>query len=183
MDKKEIRREVLRQRIAMPDTKVHELSLIICENIRKSKVYQEANDVCLYMPINNEVDVALLIDDVYKDGKCAWLPRIFGDDMEMYYYDQDTPVVLGAFNITEPDSDRVLEPDDKTLVVMPGAVFSLDRDRIGYGGGFYDKYLDKHKGVKTVAACYDMQIKEKIPTEPHDIKPQAVVSEKRIIEE
>lgn len=183
MSKKEIRREVLAARRALSDTQVHELSLLICENIRKSKVYQEAENVCLYMPINNEADVALLLDRVYHDGKTAWLPRVHGDIMEFHYFDQETPVVIGDFNITEPDSEEILQPDEKTLIIMPGAVFSVSRDRIGYGGGYYDKYLEKHPDVKTMAACFELQIRDEIPTEPHDIKPQALVSEKRIIEE
>ena len=183
MDKKEIRKQILAKRRELSDSEVHETSLIICNNIRKSKAYKNASDICLYMPINNEVDVAIMVDGVLSDGKKAWLPRVHGDEMDFYHYDKDTPVIIGAYNITEPDSDIVLEPDDKTLIVMPGAVFSIERDRIGYGGGFYDKYLDKHSEVKTIAACFDFQILDSIPSEEHDIKPLAVISEKRIIEE
>lgn len=182
MDKKELRKSILAKRRALSDTDVHDLSLLICENVRKSKVYAQAKDVCLYMPINNEVDVALILDDVLDDGKTAWLPRILDGKMEFYYYDKDTPLVLGAYGIMEPDSDRILEPDEHSLLIMPGSVFSESKDRIGYGAGYYDIYLEKHPNVKTVAVCFDLQIVKEVPAEPHDIKPQALVSEKRIIE-
>ncbi|MBQ8151985.1 MAG: 5-formyltetrahydrofolate cyclo-ligase [Firmicutes bacterium] len=183
MDKKELRKQILSERRAMSDTDVHDKSLLICDNIRKSHAYSLAKDVCLYMPINNEVDVALMIDDVLASGRRVWLPKIVEGSMDFYHYDRETPVVLGAFEITEPDSDEVLEAGEATLVIMPGAVFSETRDRIGYGGGYYDIYLDRHPEVMTVAACFDMQIVESIPAELHDVKPQAIVSEKRIIEE
>ena len=182
MNKKEIRKQILARRSELSDSEVHEISLVICDNIRKSKAYDNAADICLYMPINNEVDAALMVDRVIRDGKKVWLPRVHGDEMDFYSFDKDTPVVIGTYNITEPDSDVVLEPNDKTLIVMPGAVFSVERDRIGYGGGFYDKYLDMHSQVKTVAACFDFQILDSIPSEDHDIKPLAIISEKRIIE-
>lgn len=182
MDKKELRKMILSKRRAMSDSDVHDKSLLICDNIRRSRAYEKAKDVCLYMPINNEVDVALMYDQILDDGKRVWLPKVSEDEMEFYSFDRDTPIVIGAFGITEPDSDEVLEPDGDTLVIMPGAVFSHGRDRIGYGGGYFDKYLDRHPGVMTVAACFDMQIVDSIPAEMHDIKPQVLVSEKRIIE-
>ena len=182
MDKKELRKMILKQRRALSDSEVHDRSLLICDNIYRSRVYEKAKDVCLYMPINNEVDVALMLDQVLDDGKRAWLPKVIEDEMDFFAYDRDTPLTIGAYGITEPDTDEILEPDENTLIIMPGAVFSHDRDRIGYGGGYYDKYLDKHREVMTVAACYDLQIVDSIPAEMHDIKPQALVSEKRIIE-
>ncbi|MDO4393408.1 MAG: 5-formyltetrahydrofolate cyclo-ligase [Bacillota bacterium] len=183
MDKRELRKPILAKRRQLSDTDVHMLSLVICENIRKTAAYEAADNICLYMPINNEVDVVLLMDAAEADGKTTWLPKVKGSEMDFYYYDRETPVVLGEYGITEPDSQIVLEPNEKTLAVMPGAVFSVDRDRIGYGGGYYDKYLEKHPQVMTLATCFDFQIVEHIPAEEHDIRPMAVISEKRIIEE
>ena len=183
MDKKELRKPVLARRSKLSDSDVHTMSLVICDNIRKTRAYEEAENICLYMPINNEVDVVLMMDAAEADGKTTWLPRVKGSEMDFYYYDKDTPVTIGEYSITEPDSQQVLEPDEKTLVVMPGAVFSVNRDRIGYGGGYYDKYLEKHPQVMTLAACFDFQIVDYIPAEEHDIKPMALISEKRIIEE
>ena len=64
---------------------------------------------------------------------------------------------------------------------MPGAVFSEARDRIGYGGGYYDRYLSEHVLCHTLAVCYELQIVEDLPTEEHDIRPDAVISERRIL--
>ena len=67
--------------------------------------------------------------------------------MDFFRYDEDTVLVTGSYDIMEPDSDEMLEPDENTLIIMPGAVFSESRDRIGYGGGYYDRYLEKYRSA------------------------------------
>jgi 5-formyltetrahydrofolate cyclo-ligase len=134
------------------------------------------------MPIRNEVDVRLLLEPARSDGKLVYLPKVLPEDyMEFYSYTENTSLISGAYNILEPDSKDVLVPDSDTLIIMPGAVFSKDRERIGYGGGYYDRYLAAHPECKTVAVAYDFQILEQIPYEEHDICPDLVVSERRRI--
>ena len=67
------------------------------------------------------------------------------------------------------------------LVIMPGTVFSERRDRIGYGGGYYDRFLTGRKNDRTIAVCYDFQIMKELPAEVHDVRPDMIVSEKRMI--
>ena len=76
-----------------------------------------------------------------------------------------------AFGIPEPEGNTAerLSPHSSALVIMPGAVFSVKKDRIGYGGGYYDRFLAGRDGCKTIAVCYDFQIKDDIPADKHDI--------------
>ena len=85
MDKKELRKPVLARRRKLSDSDVHTMSLVICDNIRKTRAYEEAENICLYMPINNEVDVVLMMDAAEADGKTTWLPRVKGSEMDFYY--------------------------------------------------------------------------------------------------
>jgi len=181
VDKKEIRSEILKIRSNLKVQEIGEKSNIICRRILKTKEYCEATDICLYAPIRNEVDVTLLIKEILSDNKTVWLPKVEGDMMNFYYYDENVELVEGPFNIKEPASKRQLYPDEKTLVVMPGAVFSHEGDRVGYGGGFYDKYLEKHPCCKTIAVCYDFQIVPEVPKEAHDIKPGRVISDINLV--
>ncbi len=179
--KKEIRKKILGMRRALQEHQVRDMSRMICDSIRMSDVYRAAEDICLYMPINNEVDVPQLAGEALCDGKRLWLPRVDGDSMDFFRYDENTQFDTGSYNIREPQTDEMLTPGPGTLIVMPGAVFSESRDRIGYGGGYYDRYLRMYPECSTLAVCYDFQILDDIPSESHDRKPDVIVSEKRMI--
>ena len=181
MNKKDIRDSVLFLRNSLDKKEASYISRGICNDVTELEIYENAKDICLYMSINNEVDLSYLMEQSYKDGKNVWLPRVIEKQMDFYRYEKDTKLIEGAYGIKEPDSKDVLVPDDNTLIIMPGAVFSEDRKRIGYGGGYYDKYLAKHPKCHTVAVCYELQIFPDIPSEEYDIKPEIIVTEERII--
>jgi 5-formyltetrahydrofolate cyclo-ligase len=175
--KKLLRKEILAKRSAMTADEVLKQSRRICENVICSKFYKSCKKLCLYMPIRNEVDVRLLLEAAWDDGKQVYLPKVLPDDyMEFYSYNESTALISGAYNILEPDSKEILVPDSDTLIIMPGAVFSKDNKRIGYGGGYYDRYLAKHPECKTIAVAYDFQILEHIPYEEHDVCPDVVIN-------
>lgn len=177
--KKEIREQVLQQRRDMNPEDVASLSGAICRRISEMPEYRNAEDICFYMPVNNEVDLTYMIEQAWNGGKTVWLPKTIGHRMEFMRFDPETPLSEGKFNTLEPESDEMLEPDEKTLILMPGVAFSPQGDRLGYGGGFYDKYLEQWHKCTTVAACYDFQIVDELPAEEHDIKPDFIISEKQ----
>ena len=190
LTKKEIRKAVLTERSALDEETVALASQVICQKIMGIDVYEEATDVCLYMPMQNEVDVLLLAEAAEEDGKRVWVPKVIekttgkGDEKKagVMVFNRFTglgeeDIITGAYDIRESRSEEILEPNDKTLIIMPGAVFTPWKDRIGYGGGFYDKFLDEHPQCKTIAACYDLQVVDELPVEEHDRKPDYVVSE------
>lgn len=181
-NKKELRKEILGIRNSLSDDDVKLHSEAICSRLAETEQYRRAENVCLYMPIRNEVDVTMIMERARADGKIVWLPRVREGRMHFHLYDEETALVGGAFGIREPDSESVLVPGGETLVVMPGAVFSEKRDRIGYGGGYYDRFLEEYEACMTVAVCYDFQIADGVPAEEHDIRPELIVSEKRVID-
>lgn len=177
MDKKELRKEILRKRSLLSAEDVKKLSTIICSNVIQDDIYAKAHDLCLYVPVRNEVDACMLISDARIEQKRIWLPKVKGNQMDFCLYEDGEVLKPGSYGIPEPVSDVVLEPDNNTLIIMPGAVFSRSGDRIGYGGGFYDRYLEKYRRCKTIALCYGFQVKEQIPAEPHDIRPDRIICE------
>lgn len=182
ISKSNIRKEILSVRSNMSEEDVLTLSRAICTTIKSHEFYDICSDICLYMPIRNEVSVDLLMNDIFNTDKQIWLPKIIDDKMLFYLYTKNTGLNdNNKYHIPEPESDIILKPDSNTLIIMPGAVFSADGDRIGYGGGYYDRYLSLYSNCKTIAVCYDFQILDSIPTEEYDIRPQYIVSEKRII--
>lgn len=181
MNKKELRKKILDLRSQLAADEVKTQSQTICTRVTEEKVYEETKNVCLYMPVRNEVDVSYLLTDARDSEKNVWLPKVRDNDMEFCLYAENTELVSGAYGIPEPSSEYALEPDEGTLIIMPGAVFSCKGDRIGYGGGYYDRYLEKYPMCKTIAVCYDFQLLDDIPYEPHDIKPHRIISEKRAV--
>ena len=193
LTKKEIRKAVLAERSALDEETVALASQVICQKIMGIDVYEEATDVCLYMPMRSEVDVLLLAEAAEEEGKRVWVPKVLekttgkGDEKKagVMVFNRFTGlgeenIITGAYDIRESRSEEILEPNDKTLIIMPGAVFTPWKDRIGYGGGFYDKFLDEHPQCKTIAACYDLQVVDELPVEAHDRKPDYVVCETSI---
>lgn len=179
--KNEIRKRILKQRKALEGSIVAELSKVICAKIQTLETYMEAEHLCIYMPINQEVDVTYLAEDAWEQGKKVWLPVTQGKEMKFVRYKKDMVLNIGNYGIMEPDSDEVLESGGNTLIVMPGAVFSEKGDRIGYGGGYYDRYLAEYPQCRTCAAAYDFQIVAELPAEEHDIRPEFVITEEKVI--
>ena len=135
--KKALRKGILAKRRNLSEAYQKQAAQEIYEKLRALEVYKEASVLCLYVPIQKEVDLFQYIPEFRADGKQIYLPRVNGNTMDFYAYNEQTALVEGAYHILEPDSMVQLEPE-KTggtcLIVMPGAVFTRSCDRIGYGG-------------------------------------------------
>lgn len=180
--KKEIRDIVLDIRKSFDSDYLNTLSTVICNRVIKQNLYINCKDIVLYMPINNEVNLDLLMKDAISHCKNIWLPKIIDKHMKFYKYDGDTTLTEGKYGILEPVSDEVLEPDEDTLIIMPGVAFSEDMGRIGYGGGYYDRYLSTYPCCKTIAVCYNFQVMPMVPMDDHDIRPDMIISDDRIFQ-
>jgi len=100
-------------------------------------------------------------------------------EMRFYQITSFDELEEGTMHILEPDPEQCpcLDAEEHALVIMPGAAFDRERNRIGYGGGFYDRYLAAHPEHPTVAAAYSFQVFDRIPSDEHDIRPQILVTE------
>ncbi|MCR5034749.1 MAG: 5-formyltetrahydrofolate cyclo-ligase [Clostridia bacterium] len=190
LTKKEIRKVILAERSTLDEETAALAAQVICRRIMDIDVYEEATDVCLYMPTRNEVDVLLLAEPAMEAGKGVWVPKVVekttgaGSEKQagVMVFNRFTglgeeDIITGAYDIRESRSEEILEPGEGTLIIMPGAVFTPWKDRIGYGGGFYDRFLEEHPQCRTIAVCYDLQVVDELPVEEHDRKPDYVVCE------
>ena len=181
-EKKRLRRGILDERRAMEATAVEEKSQTICDTLLTQPEIEAAKKICLYMPINNEVNVLLMEERLRSLGKELYVPKLGGHNMHFHKYEPDTEMSPGAFGIPEPVDSEMLAADENTLIIMPGAVFSPNRDRIGYGGGYYDRYIKKHSDTKTIAVCYDFQVQKSIPVNEKDMRPEKLITETKLYE-
>lgn len=181
-DKKSIRASVTKIRNLMSDGEVFGKSIEICKRVLIQPEYIGCKNICLYYPINNEVDVTLLFESCACDKKSIWLPKVSGTLMDFYLYTGENDLSEGKYGIKEPVSDIKLTPSEDTLIVVPGTVFSRRKERIGYGGGYYDRYISLHEGASHIAVCYGFQLKDSLPVEQHDIYMNKIIYENGIIE-
>ena len=103
------------------------------------------------------------------------VPKIFGDEMKFIWLEDLTQVAPGYSRIPEPVEDGPIADDPASLVLMPGLAFDAQGHRIGYGGGFYDRFLEQETNHPTLALCYDFQMLPHLETEEHDIPVDCVI--------
>lgn len=175
------RKTIKDRRLGLPDDMVSSLSEQIVSQFLKTILYQEAETLLVYRSIRKEVATDMLIEAAISDGKMLAAPKVEGDTMQFYYFSDLTEFEEGSFHVPEPTGGKVAIPDEHTLMVMPGVAFDLERNRIGYGGGYYDKYLAKYPDLATVALAYDCQMVEHLEVEAFDRKPNMIVTESRIL--
>ena len=171
-NKKEIRTLITNKKKAMSAEEITAGSRIITDRLELSKEYQDNDNILIYVSYNQEVETSGIINKSLERGKKVYVPKVIINKEDL----QD-----GYMGIKEPVSDDYEIPQDG-LLVMPGLAFDVTLNRIGYGGGFYDRYLVKNgdRYYKT-AICFDYQVLDDIPAEEFDIRPDMIITDKRII--
>ena len=161
---------------------MHEKSLQILERFRQLSAYKDASLLLAYVDAKREVETRLLMRCAWDDGKKVAAPRVDGDGiMHFYYLRSLKDLEPGAFGIMEPRAYcRICEPEEG-LLLMPGVAFDEQGHRVGYGGGYYDRYLEKHPHLIHIALAFEFQIFPEVPSEKHDICPDLIVTENRIL--
>ncbi len=169
MDKKELRRAIREQKRTMTEEEIDSRSQRLGEMFCNTPAYQNAKTVYGYLPYNQEVRTVPILQRALNDGKQVAVPKIYGDTMRFLYLTDLSQVEKNAMGIPEPVADEPVAEDKTALVLMPGVAFTKTGDRMGYGGGFYDRFLSAEPQHPTIALCYDFQIVESLPTEEFDI--------------
>ena len=192
MEKNEVRRLMASRKKEYSASQFEQKSLRITARLQELPCWKKADTVFAYMDLPGEVKMREFIRRCWEEGKTVAVPKIIASDtddritaaqMRFYRISSFDDLNEGMMHIMEPDPDRCecLDSEEDALVIMPGVAFDTDRRRIGYGGGFYDRYLAVHPGHVTVAAAYEFQVLEQVPSQEQDIRPQLLVTEDRII--
>lgn len=161
--KRELRKQMLAKRAQLTKENIDEFSRLI---IKQVKPYLTDQTVGIFYPIKNEVDLLSLLD------LNVAFPKVDGD---MTFHKYTGLFVKGAYNIPEPTGEEC----EVDVLLIPGSVFDLSGYRIGYGGGYYDKYL-KPNHLK-IGVCFDFQVVDYLPVEEHDVQLDMLITEKRLI--
>ena len=182
--KKEIRFRILKQRRAQSKETCEKSSMAIAEKLLALPEYRKAKNIYAYMDFSGEVKTEVILKESLRLGKNLWLPRVNGDIMDFFRVRSKDDFEIGAYGILEPKGESKAGKEEARdgFMVVPGVAFDADRNRIGFGGGYYDKYLELYPELFTAAVAFGFQIVEGVPTEANDIRPQKLITEERIYE-
>lgn len=204
-DKKSFRKAMLLKRDGIPYENRMEADNARNEHIRSWETYKEAELLLFYVSYRSEADTLQLIKEALADNRKVAVPKVVGTDMVFYRITELSQLVEGYKGILEPDTEQAevlvdcdggiadadrTEPQvgekrealpNHTLLFVPGCAFDEKGGRMGYGGGFYDRFMEKYPDVLRVALAYEEQLVDEVPREAHDKPVDAIVTESRIL--
>ena len=179
--KKDIRTEISAQRKALDPQWLETNSKRVTGNFQQLEVFKSSTTIALYMALGGETDLSSLFLECWKHGKHTCIP-IFNAETHLYEMAKvtaNTRYRLGHYGIREPIAPTLITMDQIDLMAVPGIAFDLQGQRLGRGGGYYDRLLEGFCG-DTAALAFDFQILPSIPVEAHDQPVQYIVTETKL---
>lgn len=152
----------LRNHQSIDDKKTKDQSII--KKIKQHHQFKDAHVVSIFYPMKNEINLLELLNE----DKHFLFPRVHKDQMEFYIYHKDMKWEKSKFGVYEPSNNEQMYQGKIDFMIVPALAISKDNSRVGYGKGFYDKYIDTHDIAYTLGVIYDFQEVEKIETTSFD---------------
>ncbi len=184
-DKSLIREQAMAARNKLNAADKKKFDEMIRDNVAALPEYQECDTVLCYSSYNSEVDSYPLMKKAFEDGKALFCPKVVGRNMVFLRVYALEELQEGYKGIMEPVFSDAFTPTvggKKSLCIIPCVGVDRSRNRVGYGGGFYDRFLGIHEVyLNTVALAYSCQVVDEVPAMDYDVKPQVIVTENEII--
>ena len=184
--KEALRENMKKMRDAIPEDQRKTEDAQLLDIITKTALYQEAESILTYVSFGSEVSTRDLIDRAMKDGKKVYVPRVGGDTMEFYRFEEWKELEESRLGILEPDKNPAkrfpyelhisLDRAQDCVFIVPGLAFDSHCNRLGYGGGYYDKYLQGFEKRMTLGIAYSEQIVDRVPVTNKDQSLDLVVT-------
>lgn len=181
MTKKDARDFVKSVKKNMTGAEVAAKSRSIMRKVMELPEFKAANNIYTYVSYNQEVDTHRFIKECLDIGKNIFVPKVYGKIIKFHKIEDFELLISGKYGILEPSNEFLEEWNNVDgVMIMPGLAFGRDFSRAGYGGGFYDRFLETHHGLKTIGVCFDFQVVDSIEIDNYDYKPDIIVSESDI---
>lgn len=183
--KTSIRSKALQLRKQLSERELAENSQSICKYLLDRAWYTSAKEILVYAAIQNEVVLDLFVEIAFKEGKQLYFPKVSGDSMEFYRMYALDELTEGAFHVPEPPetnprwmpSDRTAS-EESTIILVPGVAFNGQGFRIGYGKGYYDRYLSRYPELFPIGIAHELQIFPAWDQDTYDIPMKRIITEK-----
>lgn len=176
MDKQALRAWVSARKKAMRDSQIEACSRDLAAQLEACPLYQQARALYGYLSFNQEVRTLPILQRALDQGKRVAVPKVYGRTMRFLWLENLAEVAPSSYGIPEPLADGPEADDPEALVLLPGLAFDRQGHRVGYGGGFYDRFLAEEPFHPTLALCYDFQVFNQLQTEAFDIPAHLVLS-------
>ena len=185
--KKDFRKRVINERSKKSKEFLSQSSSIITKKLLQVDCIQKAKNIMLYLDFNNEVQTDNLVNKLINLGKIVSSPITLKNEKKLMPYEivnLKDGIKIGTYNIREPNIEysTCINVKDLDIVIVPAVAYDESCYRLGYGGGFYDRFLETlSPDTKKVGIAFDFQIFKEIPKEPHDAQLDFIITESRII--
>jgi 5-formyltetrahydrofolate cyclo-ligase len=186
-DKETVRKRILSLRKQLSEEERAAKSNLICNRLLHADWYAASLEILVYSAILKEVDLSAFIRTAWQDGKILYFPKVFGEKMEFFRADAMEELQKGSFGVLEPkDESRPYRAEKQNIVLVPGAAFSEQGARIGYGKGYYDRYFGRWKEEKipymAIGIAYDFQVVKEFKTDSNDMDMHWIITEMREVD-
>lgn len=196
LEKKEFRKKINSHLSQLEENYFIQKSDEVCKNILSWKIYQNAKTILFYMPLKTEPNIFKIIEQSFLQKKDCYIPKITDEiTMKFFLLEKEKSILeqveAGFYGILEPKENLpLLQIEDLTkkddiLIFVPAMAFDINKNRIGKGKGFYDRFLSKifenyQENITLAGISFDCFIYDKIPTETNDMKVDYIISDSRI---
>jgi 5-formyltetrahydrofolate cyclo-ligase len=180
-----LRREYLKRRLELTSKEVCRKSIEVQKQCVDLKEFKEAKKIALYSNFKSEVMTDFIFNESIKEKKKVYYPKIDSVEKKMCFYEvvSNDGFAKGFYDVLEPVSEENISIELIDIVFVPGLVFDVQGNRLGYGKGYYDKVLSAFKGKKPVIGlAFEIQIANEVPVCLHDVRMDKIVTEDRIID-
>lgn len=184
--KTKIRESYIEKRRSLSIEEKKDLDNQVCERVIASSTYKNANVILAYMPKEDELDITSVLEKALLDGKKLALPNCDPEtkNMDFYFVNSLSELSEGHYSILEPNTDNEMYDyenykDKNIICIVPAIVYDRKGFRIGYGGGYYDRYLSTFKGLKVGVAYFNHIISE-VPKGKFDFAVDVLISERGV---
>jgi len=169
LSKIELRKMIRQRKQTMSPEEILRRSELLCRKVLETDAYQAAKTIYGYLSFHQEVAILPLLEQALADGKQVAVPKCFGKEMRFILTDDFSRIRLSPHGVPEPVADSPVASDPHALVIVPGLAFDPEGHRVGYGGGYYDRFFASEPEHPTIALCYDFQLFPRLDTDPPDI--------------
>ncbi|MDF2820059.1 MAG: 5,10-methenyltetrahydrofolate synthetase [Clostridiales bacterium] len=182
LEKKQIRSYIVGIKHTLDDDTLLSNSKAVTDKILSLPQYKAAEKVFIFCSINREIDTKFIIQDALANNKIIALPKVDNNEMIFHKVKGFDELNDGFFGVREPSIfSPIVKYTENSIVIVPGVAFDNNLNRLGYGGGYYDRFFHKNPKAFKVAIAHDFQILDSIKVDDHDVKVDMLVTEKRII--
>ena len=185
LDKKKTRQRVLQQRRAFSATEKTPAEQRMLKFLQSWEIFRQAKTIHIFISKTDEPDTSPIIESAWESGKTVAVPCVIPESFELFHSQLKSfeDLSSGALGVLEPSPEGriAMNPESFDLVIIPGVAFDRQGGRLGYGKGYYDRFLEQTAAFR-LALAFNFQVLEKVPTEKHDVPMNGILTESGIIE-